>query len=750
MCEGYEISFELDFQMVNGSLVSVLRPKITKCPEDPGPIIAASFLSLVFLVAFLLNIMVVVTVATSFTLKRLLYCHLLINICMASIIDCCLNLSVAVAYILSAPWRFGYGVCYFNGYTINMMNSVMAFAVLLLAVDRLAAAKKYSSYLNMPKYKLRIVICFTWLVAFLLASPLVCGFITSMPYRKRYSCSVADPIDDYYLIAHLVLIVCVPTIVMVVLGCVTSMTFHKERRKQKKVKGNNTVGYFDQILMTPYFRNEFHPAMLVSCVVIAYLLLWLPFTALTTITPMFNQDWAINETADEVGGIFDSLGGLSNKFKFTRAMVDESQLRALNSTGNMTNMTPDMSNLTMTDYFIPEIDDTSVFDTVAIWFHFLFHLFVPILIFVVLRDVRAKCEALVMWCRPNSVDVASPKPARPPYSSRLQSTGTSDSKNGTASSQKKPKNNKNIINFKTPILFSTSEGLHIRTVEDTYLGMIENKPLLPFNRQSNEEPKYAYSLCDVSLGYEDLTDFDVQFEINDNYDFERDPEVAGLEDGNPLVMDAHRAAMGQKPNQTSPGDEDDDASIKMDFRPPTPPKVQVMGNEPAVSFGDVIEVEEPKKPKKGKKTVRFSEEDVEIPRPDTAESSILNSSANSSRSSDSGIMADTERNSAQGDEVRKPRFSVNQNRHRPDRKPVNLNKPQSKPRPPRRPPASFKKPPPAKSSPNSRAPKKVVSSKVKNIKSRHVRSLEDGSLTSLDSPQSAPKPRRLSRQSDSS
>ncbi|ROT81076.1 hypothetical protein C7M84_000174 [Penaeus vannamei] len=702
MCEGYQFNLVFDFEWINGTLVPTVRPVLKPCPEDPRPIIAGVFLSLIFVGAFLLNLVVVVTVATSYTLKRFLYCHILINLCVACMIDCIFNLTISIGYVTSAPWRFGYSMSFFNGFTINMLNSEMAFAVLLLAVDRLAAAKKYMPYLNLNECKIGLVIGFTWVVAFALASPIVCGFIFSIPYRNRYSCSVADPHDDYYLIIHLILVVAFSTITMIVLTVITSVTFHRERKKQKKIKGNQTMGYFDQILMTPYFRTEFYPAVFSFCIVVAYVLLWLPFTVTTTVGPMISQHWA-NETTEDSDSnsysIFDPKDRAGIK---RRAMLDESQLLSLNTTmsPNVTSeMANKMNNMTMNENLIPEVVDTPVSDTVFIWFRYIFDIVVPILVFIVLKDVRGKCESLIMCCRPNSVDVASPKPMRPPYLKQMSTPGTAEKESGSKS--KKPKGSgKNTIGFKTPILFATSEGLHIRTVEETYLDMIDNKPLIGFGRQNTSEPVFTYDLCD----------------------------------SNPVVMGANRAAMGQRPQLIS--EDEDDIPPDVEIRPPTPPKVQIVGNEPAVNLGDDVDVDA-KRNKKGKKVVRFATMlNEEIPRLDSPDSSSgLDSSSASAGSSDSGIMADNERSSATAhDEDKKPRFSVNRNRNA-QRPPAGSEPGKPPHQPPRRPQ------PPAKKA--SSAPKKVVVSKVRNIKSRHIQNM-NGSLSSLEGPSAQPG-RRFSK-----
>ena len=712
MCEGYVLSSweVVDVNRVNGSLK--LRPVWTKCPEDYGPIVAGVFLSLVFVIAFLLNMMVVVTVATSYTLKRYLYCHLLLNLCLTCLVDCFLNLSVAIVYVTTAPWRFGYAVSYVNGFTINLMNSEMAFVVVLVAGDRMAAARRNTTFLNMKKYKMWLAVSLTWVVSGLLASPLLLGHVLSMPYRNRYSCSVSDPQDHYYLIAHLVLVVATPTVALLVVAILVGRTFHRERRKQRRVKNSQTLSYFDQILMTPYFRNEFYPTLAVWCIVCGYLIFWLPFTVLTTITPMVTDHWkndTSQEDADDPSALFvPSLGVMTQ----ARAMLDQGHLRALNTTNSQIGSNMEATNLTVEDNLISEVVRSPVFDTVAVWLRFLFCLLVPTVVFLTLQEVRYKCENLIFCCRPSSVDAASPKTLRPIYASTQQSQGGKD----TAKSNKKNKNNnKNTINFKTPILFSTSDGLHIRTVEDTFQDMVVNKPLgtFPWSATAEQEPKFVYNLCDIVVGYEDLTDFHGQFHIDDNYDYDKDPEAAGLGEENSVVLGAHRAAMGQKPlprlTTEDEGSPERQGSVKVNYRPPTPPRVQVVGNDPAVIVGDTLE--DGGRNAKGRKVVRFAPViSQEIPRPSSAQSNLLSSSANSSRSSDSGIIADSEQETSKAPQQPKPRKTLS--------KPRSIPKPTFSRNLPAAPRKARKPGPAGGTGRGGRRP--IVSTRVKGIKSRHL------------------------------
>ena len=623
----YELRIKLDIQKVNGTLIHVLQPEYIKCPTDPWLIVATFFLSLIFLISFALNCLVVITIATSYTLKKYQHCHLIVNLCAVCMLDCLFNITVAISYVSTVPWRFGHFMCYFNSFTMNMITCQMAFAIFFLAVDRLCVAKKYAPYMGISKLKMNILVVGTWIASFLLASPTVFGFIASMPYRMRYSCAIADPKDDYYLITHLVMVIIVPTPLILLFLLETSCTFHREKKKQRKVKGSQTYSYFDQILMTPYYRNEFYPALFVGFAIIAYTIFWLPFSVLSIVDPMLTQHWN-NETTDSFSGhkkirnwVQISDVGLPGG----NAVIDDSIY------SNMT------TNSTTKKELMPEIDATPSYETAFIWLRFLYDLLIPIFIYAIMRELRNKSEGLMSCCRPNSVDVASPKPVAPPYLNKMGFRGTSDTNDKNNKKQK----NKNMVNFRTPVLFATSEGLHIRTVDETYLEILDNKPLLGFAKNPNIDPEFTYDLCDVTLGYEDLTDFDGPFHIDDQYDYSKKREM--IDDyTNSIVGGANRAAVEMRQG-IKVDMKNDIINVTESYYSPAPPKNNFSSPKYDI-FDDTIELEDDrKKNNKGKKSVRFNSAlNQEISRPNTVESSILDSSVGSSFSNDSGILADNE------------------------------------------------------------------------------------------------------------
>ena len=163
---------------------------------------------------------------------------------------------------------------------------------------------------------------------------------------------MADPRDDLYLIAHSILVVGAASALTAAATVATVITFHRERRKQKKIKGNKTMGYIEQILMTPYFRTEFYPSLYSCCLALAYGVLWLPFTCINILGPMVSAHWASgrsNTTSSEGGDedfmLFDPA---ANDQLLRRAMLEQDAANA--------NATADAANITISsDYLIPEV-----------------------------------------------------------------------------------------------------------------------------------------------------------------------------------------------------------------------------------------------------------------------------------------------------------------------------------------------------------------------------------------------------------
>ena len=127
---------------------------------------------------------------------------------------------------------------------------------------------------------------------------------------------------------------------------------------------------------------------------------------------------------------------------------------------------------------------------------------VPVLIFLFHKDLRKKAEVILCCWRPNSVEgskrMAMTREQRPISAYMHQKRREWEKK------QKKfmkPNQNYNI-----PVLFATSEGLHLRLVDDNFGPQDSNasngqNDLLEdsLKNQWSLEPKFVMEVCDLQL-----------------------------------------------------------------------------------------------------------------------------------------------------------------------------------------------------------------------------------------------------------
>ena len=94
------------------------------------------------------------------------------------------------------------------------------------------------------------------------------------------------------------------------------------------------------------------------------------------------------------------------------------------------------------------------------FFRYIHAVLVPILIFIVHKDLRKKAEIIICCCwRPNSVENKKSSQEMRPISAYLHQK--------RREWEKKQKKFKNITNHNVPVLFASSDGLYLRLVDES-------------------------------------------------------------------------------------------------------------------------------------------------------------------------------------------------------------------------------------------------------------------------------------------
>lgn len=154
---------------------------------------------------------------------------------------------------------------------------------------------------------------------------------------------------------------------------------------------------------------------------------------------------------------------------------------------------------------------TGAYDCVFVWCRYKFTLLVPIFIIIIHKEVRKKCEHMFCCCccRNNSVvHFDTPRSISACVEKVTQQDLNAKNRQATRkiNPHKKDKYTR-ISHYRTPVLFATSEGLHLRSVDDRFGGSYYFSETDTGGRDSTEgkeecwtvEPRFLCEFCDVAL-----------------------------------------------------------------------------------------------------------------------------------------------------------------------------------------------------------------------------------------------------------
>lgn len=156
---------------------------------------------------------------------------------------------------------------------------------------------------------------------------------------------------------------------------------------------------------------------------------------------------------------------------------------------------------------------TGTYDCFFVWCRYAFTVLVPICVLIIHKEVRKKSEHMFCCCccRNNAVvHLDNPRSISASVEKRTQKSAKElkNHKNKNILRKKHPdRQNKysRISHYRTPVLFATSEGLHLRTVDDRLEGSYYFNDTGGRGRTGGKEecwtvePRFLCEFCDVAL-----------------------------------------------------------------------------------------------------------------------------------------------------------------------------------------------------------------------------------------------------------
>ena len=188
----------------NGTLVPVARSPPPTSYTLSTKVIAALFLFLVFFISFSANVILISTVGSSLTLRRIPHNILILQLGVCGLVESVLNIGLSTGYLLTQPWRLGRIVCQCNAFLMEVLPMVYTLSLMILVINRTMALRQHLS--TATKYRkidgkigrMKIVITLVWFLSVLISSPLLVGIVEPWPFPARYSCHAAHPWAPVY------------------------------------------------------------------------------------------------------------------------------------------------------------------------------------------------------------------------------------------------------------------------------------------------------------------------------------------------------------------------------------------------------------------------------------------------------------------------------------------------------------------------------------------------------------------------
>jgi len=158
--------------------------------------------------------------------------------------------------------------------------------------------------------------------------------------------------------------------------------------------------------------------------------------------------------------------------------------------------------------------ETGDYDCIFVWCRYTFTILVPIVIFLIHKEVRKKCEHMFCCCCCKNNTVVHLDTVRSVSASvekRVLSSAAEIVQARKDSTKKRYRTRKDkyrrIAHYRTPVLFATSEGLHLRIVDDEledsyYFNETEvgGRAAAGGKEQCwTVEPRFLCEFCDVAL-----------------------------------------------------------------------------------------------------------------------------------------------------------------------------------------------------------------------------------------------------------
>ena len=360
------------------------------------------FLALIMLVSCVANVFLLYAIFQSRKISLNVQSIIIMNLVAVCLGDCLLNMSLVMGSLAAVDWGFVNALCKWHAFAMNLILVETVLLLTVLACDRFLAVKylqKYDSLISPAR--VAFVIIFTWSQSLAFSIPFFFNTVEMTFRPKLHTCSVSDETPLAFICLASVLCFLAPAVLIIIMFI---LILHFNCKQQHEVKTIITQNHYtDQLMEEPRLWQEMLTVKYVGVLCLLWFILEIPYV-ITTYIQQYRFSSELNFSVDYPWGV----------------------------------------------------------DVAFIWMRFSFSALFPCATFIWKKDLWQCCKDCVICHRNNSVldiQVKVNPTSKPASVKELPLTAASNSKDRNQPRPEPP----NQLCFNVPVLFATSDGMHIET-----------------------------------------------------------------------------------------------------------------------------------------------------------------------------------------------------------------------------------------------------------------------------------------------
>ncbi|XP_061194489.1 uncharacterized protein LOC133202652 [Saccostrea echinata] len=365
------------------------------------------FLVIFMVVGLLGNVVLIVTIGCNKKQRTSALQLFSLNLAFVNCLDCLFNMSFAlITAIGSVSWSSEDFLCRLNSFFMNLIWVETILGLMFMTLDRMMATRhsdKYEQFQSIPRFIIMLI--YTWVHSVSFSVPLLFGAIEVDVYENVKLCMMANNVSIIYTLIITLVCFFIPISVSIIFFSLAMKVTCSEHSNHAKRSQNQ----YSKEVSEPKLLRELKGAKYTGILLFLWIMMEVPYIS-SQLIRMFRYSEDLN---------------INSSF---------------------------------------EIPNSYTVDVSLVWFRFGFVIILPILALLWKKELWQLFKNIILCRKSNLIVDLEIKVENPPSREKLELKYTDDKKQ--AKEEKMKEAFVHNSGFQVPVLFATSQGVHIQTGSD--------------------------------------------------------------------------------------------------------------------------------------------------------------------------------------------------------------------------------------------------------------------------------------------